>query len=181
MSLNPKTCHVVHIPIQPEKCHKFRRLKCGPLRQVSVITIVEKRLGAKVDSKCVIQLCDLCSNDEQNSIIRYMAIRQVLALLTCLSSYEQLKIGEHLWFSFPQSLRIYWQHLVQNKKNNYMSYVRTQLHWRRYPTFNAMIDWGTGHGSSLLCWCFLLLRFFSHFAIATAVMNDLQTLWSIVE
>ena len=53
ISLFPDLSQLDQIPLNKEECCKCRRLNCGPLQEVSVNSILKRRLGAKVEtSQC---------------------------------------------------------------------------------------------------------------------------------
>ena len=91
------------------------RLICGPLLEVSVNSIVKRRLGAKVGSGVSVLVCELCFTYlSRTTTSDRWEFGWPSALLTCLLSVEKPTHGVHIWQIIPPSLQIFWQHLLRH-------------------------------------------------------------------
>ena len=118
----PSLTELGHRPLHQDECHKCRRVGCGPLQVLSVNFTVKRRLGAKLQSEGNVRVCDLChrfiSRDPTSD---RWENGWPAALLTCLTTDERPRMGNHFWFFLPQSLQLFWQHLITSPITTYIS------------------------------------------------------------
>ena len=94
----PSLSELGHVPLHQDECHKCHRIGCGPLQELPV----RRRLGAKLESEGNVRVREFCYRFlSRGSTSDRWENGWPATLLTCLTTDETPRMGNHFWFFLP--------------------------------------------------------------------------------